>query len=373
MTQITVAVRSAQLGMKRGVLGMGGRIACNSRLASLPRGRPSIKPQHYANSSSYSTYPPFTQKFLTRKSPYSTISMSSNTQPRTAIVTGAAQGIGKAIAIQLANDGFSVVISDIAAKQSLMDDVAAQIKAKNTDSQTLVVAADVSSASDVDNLVAKTKETFGGLDVVRSLLTIFYITIILIESHRWSPMQAFAGRILYLMVRIQRLVCFERLIQICKKVTVEEWEKLFAINVRGVLLCYQAAARLMIEQKRGGRIIGASSIAGKKGSAMIGAYSASKFAIRSLTQTAACEWGVHGITVNAYAPGTIDTPMLREAASAVISPSGANLIDQFKAATPLGRVGEPEEIANFVSMLASEKSSYMTGQTITIDGGIWFD
>ncbi|KAF7416121.1 hypothetical protein PC9H_002381 [Pleurotus ostreatus] len=262
--------------------------------------------------------------------------MSPNTQPKTAIVTGAAQGIGKAIAIQLANDGFSVVISDIAAKQSLMDDVAAEIKTKNVDARTLVVPADVSSASDVNNLVAKTKETFGGLDV----------------------MVANAG------------VCWSKSIL---DVTVEEWEKLFAINVRGVLLCYQAAARLMIEQKRGGRIIGASSIAGKKGSAMIGAYSASKFAIRSLTQTAACEWGVHGITVNAYAPGTIDTPMLREAAGAVITPSGASIIDQFKAATPLGRVGEPEEIANFVSMLASEKSSYMTGQTITIDGGIWFD
>ncbi|KAG9225657.1 hypothetical protein CCMSSC00406_0007514 [Pleurotus cornucopiae] len=280
--------------------------------------------------------------------------MSPNTQPKTAIVTGAAQGIGKAIAIQLANDGFSVVISDIAAKQSLMDDVAAEIKAKNPDTQTLVVPADVSSASDVNNLVAKTKETFGGLDV----------------------MVANAG------------VCWSNSIL---DVTVEEWEKLFAINVRGVLLCYQAAARLMIEQKRGGRIIGASSIAGKKGSAMIGAYSASKFAIRSLTQTAACEWGVHGITVNAYAPGTIDTPMcryspsietvilltslliVREAAGAVLTPSGASIIDQFKAATPLGRVGEPEEIASFVSMLASEKSSYMTGQTITIDGGIWFD
>ncbi|KAF4565648.1 hypothetical protein EYR40_002283 [Pleurotus pulmonarius] len=262
--------------------------------------------------------------------------MSPVTPPKIAIVTGAAQGIGKAIAVQLANDGFSVVVSDIAAKQSLMDNVVAEIKAKHADSQALVIPADVSSASDVNNLVAQTKETFGGLDV----------------------MVANAG------------VCWSNSVL---DVTVEEWEKLFAINVRGVLLCYQAAARLMIEQKRGGRIIGASSIAGKKGGPMMAAYSASKFAIRSLTQTAACEWGVHGITVNAYAPGTIDTPMLREAADTVVTPSGASIIDQFKAATPLGRVGEPEEIANFVSMLASEKSSYMTGQTITIDGGIWFD
>lgn len=143
--------------------------------------------------------------------------MSPNTQPKTAIVTGAAQGIGKAIAAQLANDGFSVVISDIAAKQSLMDDVAAEIKAKNTDSQTLVVPADVSSASDVNNLVAKTKETFGGLDVVRSLLTVIYITPILIQSRRWSPMPEFAGRTLYLMVRLWRLVRSERFIYIGQK------------------------------------------------------------------------------------------------------------------------------------------------------------
>ncbi|KAF9495468.1 NAD(P)-binding protein [Pleurotus eryngii] len=267
--------------------------------------------------------------------------MSPNTQPKIAIVTGAAQGIGKAIATQLANDRYSVVISDIAAKQSLMDDVAAEIKAKNADTQTLVIPADVSSASDVNNLVAKTKETPGGLDV----------------------MVANAG------------VCWSNSIL---DVTVEEWEKLFTINIRGVLLCYQAAARLMIVQKRGGRIIGhASSIAGKKGNVMIGAYSASKFAVRSLTQTAAREWGVHGITVNAFAPGTIDTPMcwyspsietvillinllmVREAASTAIALSGASVIDQVC------------EI--FVSMLASEKSSYMTGVVITIDGGIWFD
>ncbi|KAJ8688919.1 hypothetical protein PTI98_012993 [Pleurotus ostreatus] len=234
-----------------------------------------------------------------------------------------------------------------------MDVVAAEIKSKNAGSQTLVVPADVSSEADVNKLVAKTKDTFGGLDV----------------------MVANAG------------ICLANPIL---DVTIQEWDKLFSINVRGVLLCYQAAARLMIEQKRGGRIIGegtpvmhlfhcrslsqgASSIAGKKGGGNLSAYSASKFAVRSLTQSAACEWGAHGITVNAYAPGTIETPMLHDAEATIITPSGAGLISQLKASTALRRSGQPEEIANFVSMLASDKSSCMTGQTITIDGGIWFD
>ncbi|KAL4257651.1 short-chain dehydrogenases/reductases (SDR) family protein [Pleurotus pulmonarius] len=262
--------------------------------------------------------------------------MPPKSQPKTAIVTGAAQGIGRAIAIQLARDGFDVVISDLASKQDLMNAVAEEILLINTEGQTLVVPADVSSETDVNNLVAKTKDVFGGLDV----------------------MVANAG------------ICSSSPIL---DVTVEEWDNIFSINVRGVLLCYQAAARLMIQQKRGGRIIGASSIAGKKGGGNLSAYSASKFAVRSLTQSAACEWGAHGITVNAYAPGTIETPMLHDAEATMITPSGASHIGQLKASTALGRTGQPEEIANFVAMLASEKSGYMTGQTITIDGGIWFD
>ncbi len=140
--------------------------------------------------------------------------MSPTTQPRTAIVTGAAQGIGKAIAIQLANDGFSVVVSDIAAKQSLMDNVVAEIKAKNADSQALVIPADVSSASDVNNLVAQTKETFCGLDVVWTFLNVICVTTIIDCTYRWSPMPAFAGRTLYLMVRGRKLVRSERFIHI---------------------------------------------------------------------------------------------------------------------------------------------------------------
>ncbi|KAJ8688921.1 hypothetical protein PTI98_012994 [Pleurotus ostreatus] len=175
--------------------------------------------------------------------------MSTDSTPthKVAIITGAAQGIGRAIALQLAADGLAVMISDIASKLDQLNAVAMEIQSKKGRAQ--VMLADVSSESDVNNLVAKTKEAFGGLDVMVANAGVAWPNSLL-------------------------------------DVTVEEWDRLFSVNVRGVLLCYQAAARLMIEQKRGGRIIGASSIGGKKAGVMIGAYSASKFAVRSLTQTA---------------------------------------------------------------------------------------
>ncbi|KDQ22614.1 hypothetical protein PLEOSDRAFT_1109712 [Pleurotus ostreatus PC15] len=262
--------------------------------------------------------------------------MSTDSTPthKVAIITGAAQGIGRAIALQLAADGLAVMISDIASKLDQLNTVAMEIQSKKGRAQ--VVLADVSSESDVNNLVAKTKEAFGGLDVMVANAGVAWPNSLL-------------------------------------DVTVEEWDRLFSVNVRGVLLCYQAAARLMIEQKRGGRIIGASSIGGKKAGVIIGAYSASKFAVRSLTQTAAQEWGVHGITVNAYAPGAIETAMLRDSGAEITKGSNFDFLEHFRTKTALRRIGDPSEVANVVSMLASEKSSYITGQTITIDGGMWFD
>ncbi|KAL0947931.1 hypothetical protein HGRIS_010562 [Hohenbuehelia grisea] len=278
--------------------------------------------------------------------------MSSYTE-KVAIVTGAAQGMGRSIATQLAEDGYSIVAIDLASKQNLLDEVVEEIKTGGK--KALAFAADVSSEKDVAALVGKTTETFGGVDV----------------------MVANAG------------VCWPRSLL---EVTVDEWERLFAVNVRGVLLCYQYAAKAMIAQGRGGSIIGASSIAGKKGLPMTSAYCASKAAIRSLTQTAAQELGGFNIRVNAYAPGAIVTPMLVEAANLMPNGPGsgeAAVVEQYTKTTALHRVGQPTEIAGLVSFLASDKSSYITGksytyvlsheanyipgQTITADGGVWFD
>ncbi|KAF9445073.1 NAD(P)-binding protein [Macrolepiota fuliginosa MF-IS2] len=146
--------------------------------------------------------------------------------------------------------------------------------------------------------------------------------------------------------------------------TEEIWDQIMAINARGVFLCYKYAAKVMIAQGRGGRIIGASSVLGKQGVGYVSAYTASKFAVRGLTQSAAQELAKYRITVNAYAPASaLD---LDEAAKKV-------LMDSEIKKTLVGRLGKPEGIASIVSYLASQESAFITGQTISVNGGQFFD
>ncbi|KZT19771.1 NAD(P)-binding protein [Neolentinus lepideus HHB14362 ss-1] len=195
---------------------------------------------------------------------------------RIAIVTGAAQGIGRAIALRLARDGLNVAISDLSSKLSALEALSEDIRASG--GQTMTVEADVSEEKDVNSLVTTVADKLGGLDV----------------------MVANAG-----------IALFKPIVEM----SMVEFDKIQSVNTRGLFMCYRAAARTMIEQKRGGRIIGASSLAGKKGLPAGSSYSASKFAVRGLTltsMTVACELGPYGITVNAYAPGAIDTPLGKE-------------------------------------------------------------
>jgi meso-butanediol dehydrogenase/(S,S)-butanediol dehydrogenase/diacetyl reductase len=131
----------------------------------------------------------------------------------------------------------------------------------------------------------------------------------------------------------------------------------------------------MIEQGSGGKIIGAASIAAHKGIALLGHYSASKWAVRGLTQAAAQEWAEYGITVNAYCPGIVDTSMwelIDEQMGGQMGLEKGEAIKQFSELIALGRVETPEDVAAFVSYLASKDSDYMTGQSVMIDGGILF-
>ncbi|KAJ7621450.1 NAD-binding protein [Roridomyces roridus] len=250
-----------------------------------------------------------------------------------AFVTGAARGIGRAVALRLAEDGFDVAVNDLEAKMKELESLVEEIRTKNSERETSIHVGDVSEDVQVREMVEAVVQKHGGLDV----------------------MVANAG-----VAGLSRTPI--------SQVSVEEWERVMNINARSAFLCYKYAGLQMIKQGRGGRIIGASSIAGKRGITQW-PYSASKFAVRGLTQSAALEFGEHGITVNAYAPGAIDTPMLDGA-----SPAGAEqLRNFFKERSPLKTLGEATDVAGLVSFLASKESKFITGQSISINGGLFFD
>ncbi|KAJ7182870.1 hypothetical protein C8R43DRAFT_968340 [Mycena crocata] len=250
-----------------------------------------------------------------------------------ALVTGAAQGIGRCIALKLADDGFDVAVNDVAAGSAKLETLVHEIWAKGRASS--MHLADVSQDQQVDEMVEVVVQQHGGLDVMIANAGVTGI-----------PGVPFT------------------------EIPSEEWDRVMNVNARGTFLCYKYAGLHMVKQGRGGRIVGACSIAGKQGLLKQGPYCASKFAVRGLTQAAALEFGAHGITVNAYAPGAIDTPML-SAASVTGDPSG--IINKNKEMSPLNRIGNPEDIANLVSFLASKESQFITGQSISVNGGIWFD
>ncbi|KAI0312322.1 short chain oxidoreductase [Amylostereum chailletii] len=250
---------------------------------------------------------------------------------RIALVTGAARGIGRGIALQLALDGLDVAVNDTASNRVALDSVVSEIEA--TGRRGLALTADVSDEGQVKDMVAGVVKELGGLDVMVANAGISELSSIL-------------------------------------NISLESYERTFSVNVRGVLLCYKYAAKQMVEQGRGGRIIGASSIGGLQAHSTLLAYCASKFAVRGLTQSSALELAKHGITVNAYAPGAIDTPMFETfAAGPEEHPDKAENYTRFATGIPVGHVGEPNDIAHVVSFFASEKAGFVTGQTVSPNGG----
>ncbi|KAH9948007.1 hypothetical protein B0H21DRAFT_690827 [Amylocystis lapponica] len=251
-------------------------------------------------------------------SPHRTAVMStaSTSSVRVALVTGAAQGLGFDIALRLADDGLDVAVNDIASKSDALRDVVKEIRARGR--RAVAVPADVSSEEEVKRMIATAVEELGGLDVVR-------IDAASIDLHRSliSSVQ---------MVANAGIAYRKPLLE----TSVEEWDRTMAIDVRGVMLCYKYAAFQMIKQGRGGRIIGACSNAGKRGRINLAAYSAAKFAVRGLTQSASQELATHKITVNAYAPGFILTPLDDPEAT-------------------------PEVVASVVSYLAKLESYFVNG------------
>ncbi|KAJ3985109.1 hypothetical protein F5890DRAFT_1459971 [Lentinula detonsa] len=285
--------------------------------------------------------------------------MLSQRLTRVALVTGAAQGIGKAIALRLASDGLKIALNDIQSKGDQLESIAEEIK-KSFGSEVYAFPGDVSEERDVEYMVEAVSKGLGSLDVV----SYQFFTL-------WWQMQEYLD--LSLLSLRQASICAivsSHNSNSSFAIAKEQWDDILRVNSKGVFLCYKYAAKQMVAQGRsGGRIIGASSVTGKQGMAHTSAYTASKFAVRGLTQVAALEFGQYGITVNAYAPGAIESPM-SQAANLSASPVGKAVSNSLPSFSTLGKTGD---VAGLVSYLASQESGYITGQTISINGGMYFD
>lgn len=251
---------------------------------------------------------------------------------KSAVVTGAARGIGYAIAARLLAEGTAVTI--VAMHQESVDKAVADLARLGS---VVGVVGDVSDERDVKNAVDVSVRTFGGLDIMVNN----------------------AGAIL---------------VGPATEMDVEAWDRLMAVNLRGCFLGCREAAHRMIAQGKGGRIINGSSGAGRRGGAMISAYSASKFGVIGLTQSLAEELAPHRITVNAYCPGHVtETPMWEFIDREMAALTGKGIGAAKRAAEnepPLKRAGTADEIAAAVAFLASDDASFITGHSLLIDGGL---
>ena len=243
---------------------------------------------------------------------------------KVAIITGAATGIGQAIAITMAREGASVVV-DYVGKPGTADDTIHQIESAG--GKALAVEADVSQPDQVANLIGSAVSTFGKLDIFVNNAGIEY-------KH---PITEFP---------------------------LDQWNKIIAVNLTGPFLCIQAAARQMIAQGGAGRIINISSVHQDLPMPTNAPYCASKGGLRMLMRTVAVELGPHGITVNNIGPGAIDTPLDKP------TKDDPEKLKTLLGEIPLGRMGRPEEVAGLAVFLASEAAAYITGSTYFIDGGM---
>jgi len=239
---------------------------------------------------------------------------------KVALVTGAARGIGRVIVHRLAGRGASVVISDLLADAA--GAVAEELKSEGCSA--LALAGDVSSADSVEETVNKTVEAFGSLDVLVNNAGITKDGLLFRMSEA-------------------------------------DWDEVLAVNLKGVFLATKAVARVMA-QRRWGRIVNISSVVGLMGNAGQANYAASKAGVVGFTKACAKELAGRNITVNAVAPGYIQTEMTKKL------PERAK--EAFLSAIPLGRAGTAEDVAAAVGFLVSDEAGYITGQVLQIDGGL---
>ncbi|MBX3024470.1 SDR family oxidoreductase [bacterium] len=243
---------------------------------------------------------------------------------RVAIVTGAASGNGRGIAERFAADGADVVIADL--DQAGSEETAARVAARGR--AALVQRCDVSRRADVDALVAAAVARFGRIDIAVANAGV-------VETDTD-----------------------------CLRISADQWQRTIDVNLTGVFLTLQAAANRMIAQGGGGRLIAISSIMAEWGGAATPAYTASKAGVKQLVKAFAMAGGRHGITCNAIAPGMIETGMT-ERVRAVPA-----LLRGFIDRTPVGRIGQPRDVASVAAFLARDEASFVSGTMIVTDGGI---
>lgn len=240
---------------------------------------------------------------------------------KTAVVTGGYRGIGKAIAIKLASMGANVVINDIGAPETA-DDTVNELKSFGVEAQ--AVSANVTVEEEVNGMIAKVIEKFGHIDILVNNAGITRDGLLM-------------------------------------KMKESDWQSVLDVNLKGVFLCTKAVVRPMMQQK-GGSIVNITSVVGITGNAGQANYSASKAGVIGFTKSIAKEIGSKGVRVNAVAPGFINTKMTEALPEEVKKAYMANI--------PLKRYGEPEEIAEVVAFLCEDRSRYMTGQVLKVDGGM---
>ncbi len=247
------------------------------------------------------------------------MSASSRLQDQVAVITGASRGIGRAIALALAEEGATIVVNYARSSQAA-DEVVEKIKA--TGGQAIALQADVAQAEQVNTLMTTVIEQYGRIDVLVNNAGITRDSLLL----RMKP---------------------------------DDWQSVIDLNLTGVFLCTRAVSKGMLKQ-RSGRIINIASVSGQMGNPGQANYSAAKAGVIGFTKTIAKEMASRGITVNAVAPGFIATDMTHDLKS-----------DEILKFIPLGRYGQPDEVAGAVRFLAADPAAaYITGQTLNVDGGM---